>query len=299
FQPDELTLEVVEDGTTQGTTTIVASDLSTATVDLVAIDNDTLAAPTWLDVPATWTTGVPLALDVDASGLELGAHSATITAFAAGYEDGTLELSLTVTPSATNDTVLVDFGSPTLQTTGAPRYWNNVHTSNMTTPLALNTVAGVPSGITLTVNSSLRFNGANTNGTTVATPGSDLAALQYPATAMQDSLFGNDVEFSGGTYPVARIVLSGLDPTARYDLIFVASRMSVTDVRTADHLVIGDSVAMDTLDASNNQSNVAGVLDMGPNASNEIMITIDKGATNTNSYGFYYLGTLEIRKNGG
>jgi hypothetical protein len=297
FQPDELTLSVVQDETTQGTTIVVASDSSTPIVKLVAIDQATQEAPTWLSLPASWVAGSPITLDVDALGLSLGSHWATVTAFAPGYVDCTLEVYLTVTPAVTNDVVLVDFGSPTLTTSGAPRYWNNVHTSNMGSAIPLDTAAGESSGIVLTIDPSYRFNGANTNGTTSPAPSSDLDALQYPITALQDSLFGNSIPFSGGTFPVARITLSGLDPTATYDLIFFASRMGVADIRTTDYLVIGSSVAMETLDASNNQSEIAGILDMGPNAQNAITITIDKGATNTNEYGFYYLGTLEIRKN--
>jgi hypothetical protein len=166
----------------------------------------------------------------------------------------------------------------------------------MTSALALDTVAGAPSGILLAIDASMRFNGANVNGTGSPTPGSDMDLLQYPVTALQDSLFGNDEPFSGGMFPVARIVLSGLDPAATYDLIFCASRMGVSDVRTTDFLVIGSAPAMDTLNASNNQSDIASVLGMGAGAQDRITITIDKGATNTNGYGFYYLGTLEIRK---
>ncbi len=298
FQPDELAFVVVQDATDQDASTVVAGDASTPTVDLAAIDNDTLVAPTWLSLPALWPARTPITFDVDATGLAVGSYSATVTASALGYVDGTLDVFLAVTPTASDETVLVDFGSPTIQTGGAPRYWNNVHTDNMLSVHALDTVAGVSSGITLTIDSSLRFNGTNTNGTTSPTPGSDMDLLQYPVTALQDSLFGNDVEFGGGTFPVARIVLSGLDPTASYDLIFCASRMSASDIRTTDYLVLGDAPAMDTLDAANNQSQIAGVFGMGGNAQDTITITIDKGATNTNSYGFYYLNTLEIRKNG-
>lgn len=297
FQPTELALALEQDTTTQAAVTVWADDASTPTLALSALDQGTLAAPTWLDLPATWPAGSPITLDVDATGLEAGVYAVTITAQATGYVSATLAVAVTVTPSTSNETVLIDFGGPDSQTTSAPRYWNNVHTGNMTSALPLNTVAGVSSGIVLQIDSSLRFNGANLNGTTSPTAGSAMAALQYPATALQDSLFGNDVAFSGGTFPVARITLSGLDPAAHYDLIFCASRMAVTDVRTTDFLVLGGGVAMDTLDASNNQANIATVLNMTPNTQGTITITIDKGATNNNSYGFYYLGALEIRKN--
>ena len=299
FQPTELWLIAAQNAITQGEATVLTGDSSTTTVSLAAIDDATHATPTWLSLPASWDTGSPITLDVDATGLDIGNYSATVTASASGYVNCTLDVNLTVTPPASDETVLVDFGSPSLQTADAPRYWNNVHTDNMLTAHSLNTVAGVSSGIVLTINSSLRFNGANINGTTSPTPGSDLAALEYPITALQDSLFGNDVAFGGGTFPVARITLSGLDPAATYELIFCASRMSVTDVRTTDYLVVGGSPAMETLDAANNQSDIASIQDMAPNAQNTITITIDKGATNTNDYGFYYLNTLEIRKTGG
>ena len=97
----------------------------------------------------------------------------------------------------------------------------------------------------------------------------------------------------------ANILKVGAAPTPEYgcyDLIFCASRMGVTDIRTTDYLVIGASPAMDTLDAANNRSEIALVSGMGPGMEDAITITIDKGATSTSEYGFYYLGTLEIRK---
>ena len=297
FQPNELNLAVTQDTTAQEEVTVLADDSSTITVDLSAIDDATQMAPTWLTLPATWDTGVPITLNIDTTGLATGGYSATVTASAVDCIDATLNVFLTVTPPTSDDTILIDFGSPTLQTSGATRYWNNVDTDNMLSAHALDTVAGISSGVTLTIDSALRFNGANTNGTTSPTSGSDMAMLQYPTTALQDSLFGNDVAFGGGTFTVARVTLTGLDPNATYDLIFVASRMSATDIRTTDYLVIGGSPAIRTLDASNNQSEIAEILDMAPNAADTITITIDPGATNTNTYGFYYLNTLEIRKN--
>ena len=53
---------------------------------------------------------------------------------------------------------------------------------------------------------------------------------------------------------------------------------------------------MATLDASNNTSNVASIFNIQPNGNGEITIQAETGANNNNSYGFYYLGAIEMTK---
>jgi len=192
--------------------------------------------------------------------------------------------------------VLVDFGSVTLQTTGQPEVWNNIHPGNMTTPLPLVNTAGEATGVTLTISAAQRFNNANTSGTISPASGSPLALRGYPPTATQDSLFGNDVWFEGGVFPVAVVTLSGLTPGASYTLILTASRMGVTDIRTTDYVVSGETTTAVTLDVANNDANILVINGMMPTAGGALTITVDKGESNNNAYGFYYLGVLELER---
>jgi hypothetical protein len=274
--------------------TASTSDASSAIVSLGAIDNDTLLPPTWLSIPATSPTGAPFAVTVDAAALSVGMYSASITATSAGFVDALGSVELTVTPAASDSTVLIDFGSSASQTLGEALYWNNVHASNFTSTIGLRNVADVDTGITLEMSPTLRFNGSNTSGTTSPAGGSDLALRNYPAAATQDSLFGNDVTFSGGVYPTAQLTLTGLNPAVTYDFVFCASRLGVGDNRTTDYQVSGAATTTVSLDAAGNDSQIVSATGIAPNVQNEIVITVTKGAANNNSTGFYYLGTLEL-----
>lgn len=278
--------------------TVSTSDGSSPVVSLSAIDDDTTLPPTWLSVPATTPAATPFAVTVDATGLAVGMYSATVTATSAGFVDAVGSVELAVTPASADATILVDFGSSASQTVSEVLYWNNIHASNFTSSIALHNVADVDTGITLAMSLTLRFNGSNTSGTTAPAGGSDLALRNYPATATQESLFGNDVTFAGGVYPTAEMTLTGLNPSATYDFVISASRMGVGDNRTTDYQISGAATTTVSLNAAGNDSNVVTVTGVAPNAQNEIVITVTKGAANTNANGFYYLGTLELTENG-
>lgn len=274
--------------------TITASDGGAPAVALTAVDADTQSTPTWLTVPASASPGVSFDLTVDATGLAVGTRSALVTATAAGYTSAEFWVTLNVDPAPSDPTMLIDFGSSSIQTSGQPRHWNNVHGTNMASPVPLTSVAGVATGVTLTITPGLGFNGSNTNGTTAPPAGSAIDLRGYPANATQDSLFGNDVAFGAGIFPVVEMKLSGLTPGTAYDLYFCASRLGVGDIRTTDYVVSGANAGSATLNASANDANVVSVLNILPDAQNEITITVDKGATNNNANGFYYLGVMEI-----
>jgi len=280
--------------TDQAAIVITTSDAQSPAITLTAIDNTTESTPSWLTTPSTAEHGVSFNITVDATGLMVGNYAATITASALGYASADFAVTLSIDPAPDDPTMLIDFGSSTILTTGQPRHWNNVHGGNWAAPVALSNVAGIPTGVTLTITPGLGFNGSNTNGTTTPPPGSAIALRNYPASATQDSLFGNDVFFGAGIFPTAEIVLSGLNPGTAYDLTFCASRMGVGDIRTTDYAVQGANSGVATLNAAGNDSNVVTVPNITPDGSNQITLTIDKGATNNNANGFYYLGILEI-----
>lgn len=72
------------------------SDLSAPAVSLSAIDNGTGLAPTWLSVPAGATAGSNVAVNVNATNLTPGTHTATVTALVAGYNSASFTVTLTV-----------------------------------------------------------------------------------------------------------------------------------------------------------------------------------------------------------
>ncbi len=200
FAPDSLSYTLEQGDIERKIAMVTAEDAGVPTVDLIAVDDETQASPAWLSFPVSVAAGTPVAMDVDATGLLPGTYTATVTASASGYTPCTLAVSLVVEVSATDQTMLVDFGGAGTLTSGETRYWNNVHTDNMDGVMILRTVSGSMTGMILDISTGYGFNGANPNGTTSPIAQSDLANLQYPVTAIQDSLFGNDVAFNGGGF---------------------------------------------------------------------------------------------------
>ncbi len=200
------------------------------------------------------------------------------------------------TPAARADGFLFDFGADATTTgggpAGPPTHWNNVSSVGTSD-------AGVLDGL-LDSNGNAtaigfqmvsRFNGANESGTTTAS--------LYPASATRDSLFGNTEVFSGleNITPIFKLV--ALDPAARYDLTFYASRTGVSDNRETLYTVTGTAETAVALDASNNQTNVARVTAAAPDANGELTVALAPGPNNNNANHFVYLGVLEIKASTG
>jgi hypothetical protein len=131
-----------------------------------------------------------------------------------------------------------------------------------------------------------RFNGANDNGTT-ATP-------WLPPDATRDSLFGNTESFSGLANVFPKFKLTGLDPAAKYNLTFFASRTGVGDNRETGYTVTGANSGFGALDAANNVTNSVMVTGIIPNAAREILIAIGPAPKNNNANHFTYLGVLRL-----
>ncbi|MCA8967443.1 MAG: PEP-CTERM sorting domain-containing protein, partial [Planctomycetes bacterium] len=150
---------------------------------------------------------------------------------------------------------------------------------------------GLGTGISLIVTDPF-WPGSNTGGT--GAPGGDAAGI--PASATADNLFGSLVSFGGFLEPTGGVTFGGLDASGatRYDFLFFASRMSVTDVRETQYDLTGANAGMALLDASNNTDNVAWIRGIQADANGEIVLNVTAGPNNTNSNGFYYLGYLQI-----
>jgi poly(3-hydroxybutyrate) depolymerase len=189
-----------------------------------------------------------------------------------------------VTPPPVTDplgqVIKIDFGNG-----GATANWNNASTT--VSSLDLKDTAGNLTGVKLvTVKDLKRVNG---DGTRSASP-----SLNLPAFATQDSFYGNDVEFNG-TLPVMTYEFQGLIPNQDYTFEFFASRMNVTDTRQTQYkLSTATSSQVVNLDVANNTSKKAVLSQVKANSNGVIRLDVQKGAGNTNPYGFFYLGNIVI-----
>jgi len=179
--------------------------------------------------------------------------------------------------------VLIDTGTTGFPTNGTvPRVWNDVDDTNMATPFVLQDSNGGATGITWSMPGST-FTSSNSSGTATPDPGSNLA--EFPVTATRDVLYGQ----SGAT---AVIKLSGFGPNTLASFTFAASRTNVGDNRSTDYLVQGFNGSVATLNPSNNTTETVRVMDILPDASGCITISVRAGAANDNSSQFFYLGGI-------
>ena len=212
-------------------------------------------------------------------------------------------LAVWLVPAAASraSTILVDFGSTNTTTDTLGRTWVNITSSSDVSgsPHTLTSTTNVDSGYRLTitnptgVTNPVGFNGVNTNG--AATLTGTALAHGYPSTATTDSLYGNDVVFSGNTVESVRLLLTNLQADEVYDLHFFASRTGASDNREGQYQVTGgNGTSTVYLNAANNTSNLASFTGITPDASQQITIDIAPGPNNTNSNGFFYVNVLEI-----
>ncbi len=199
-------------------------------------------------------------------------------------------LILTVFIGYSQEYSYVDFGNSATVTAGN---WNNlVVTTQNQEGLSLGLIDsnGNTTGATLTLSDS--FDHINANGTT-----SPNGALPFPSSSTRDSFFGaTDAGFNGNVNPTGGFTLSGLDPTKYYSFSIFSSRAGVSDNRETLYTVVGSTTASQALNPSNNTTDTADILNIQPNASGVITLTAQPGTNNNNSFGFYYLGALQLIK---
>ena len=166
-----------------------------------------------------------------------------------------------------------------------------MHTGNVTESHALVDSTGAASGIQLDFTPGLAFNSAN--GAGVSTPTGALQQLGWPASALRDTFYGSSAT------PVTELVLSNLDSGATYDLVLVASRLNVGDVRTTRFTADGHVSASAVLDAANNTSAYVTIAGLAPDASGSIRLEMRADPTNTNPNGFFYVNALGVHEYAG
>lgn len=185
--------------------------------------------------------------------------------------------------------ILVDFGSAASGTAGN---WNNI-TDHQAANLTLIDDSGDNTGITLQVTDPF-YNGFNTSGTTSV---SGDAAI-FPGTATSDNFFGHALDWSTTVAnPKGVFTLSGLNPAHYYSFSIFASRTGSTDNREAKYSLETKTGAVSaSLDASNNTTNIANMMNVQANANGVITFTTEAGENNNNSNKFFYLGAIRISK---
>ncbi len=213
-------------------------------------------------------------------------------AFTATSSNAVLE----VAPAAQNpagEALFFDFGGANATSYGAapndPLYsWNNVTTAagSSATGRLTNLVTGANGPTRVGLVMLRRFNGANENGT--------LNWPMLPANATRDSLFGNTESFGGLANVFPSFKLAGLDPDARYDLTFYASRTGVSDNRETSYTVVGKNSGQAMLDAANNVTNTARITGMIPSEAGELVVSLAPSSGNNNANHFTYLGVLRM-----
>lgn len=195
-----------------------------------------------------------------------------------------------VNPNASGD-IFIDFGSNAASFV-TPGNWNNVH-DHQAANLPLIDDNGDNTGITLQVTDPF-YNGFNTSGTTSVS--SDAAI--FPGTATSDNFFGHALDWSTTVAnPKGVFTLSGLNPAHYYSFSIFASRTGSTDNREAKYSLETKTGAVSaSLDASNNTTNIANMMNVQANANGVITFTTEAGENNNNSNKFFYLGAIRISK---
>lgn len=183
---------------------------------------------------------------------------------------------------------LFDFGSSVGGYTTLNN-WNNL-TNVLTDTLALINSDGTLTGDTLIIDDEF-YNGYNVNGTT--SPSGD--AVDFPATATKDNFFGHGLDWNPfPANPTGGFTLSGLDPTKYYSFDIFASRTGVTDNRESLYTIVGLTTKTEVLNASNNSSRIAKILNVKPTPNGKITFSVQASVSNTSPSKFYYLGAIKM-----
>ena len=181
-------------------------------------------------------------------------------------------------------TVSIDFGG-----SNSSFPWNNMESSESGFISNLKNQVGQSSGISIRVTDA--FHGTNNNGTSNPDPN-----LELPVSASGDSFFGNTESFVDRIEETGGITLSGLDPDLIYALEIFASR-EATDNRETAYTIEGLTTETQYLNASSNIDQVLS-LNMQPGEDGTLKLTATTGPNNDNAFGFFYLGTLQLRYEG-
>lgn len=166
--------------------------------------------------------------------------------------------------------------------------WNNFTAANNNPDSKIKLIdsKGNTTGIIAYVNDI--FSAVNTSGTT--TPD---ASLEIPATASSDSYYGHTEEFNGKVVPKCSFIFENLETDVEYDFKIFASR-EATDNRDTKYTIVGSNSGTANLNVANSTYKMAVINNIVPDDHGRVTLSVEKGANNTNSYGFFYIGAIRI-----
>ncbi len=233
-----------------------------------------------LRIPAAWTSlsGAQFSVDISNAVSQVTSQSATLSVTAAAPYS-----------------VFLDFGASTRPTSNGPspndpaRHWNNI------LPVVGTTSDGLVEGLVTSQNIATqldfkmlsRFNNSIDAGATVTTVG-------LPPNATRDTMWGNTGAINGLANVFPRFQIDGLAPSWSHTLTFFASRTGVSDNRQTRYTVSGAGSTSVDLNASNNTSNTAVLLNVASAQEGHIEVTLSPGPSNSNTDRLTYLGSLQI-----
>ncbi len=160
--------------------------------------------------------------------------------------------------------------------------WNNVPVNGSTSNFIDD--QGTASSYMMATTSN--FTSGNASGT--STPDASISS-EFPGTATVDAWYVQDGATNTGT-----ITFSNLNTANYYSFTIFASRASVTENRETLYTVVGSTTGTDTLNPSSNIADLATIVDVQPNSSGVITLTVTKGAANANGSGFAYINAFKI-----
>jgi len=163
--------------------------------------------------------------------------------------------------------------------------WNSITSAKKGTFLGLKDSEGRTTHINLEIDDA--FGGINQQG-----PTSTNTSLNMPSDVSSASFYGCGIIFGSTLEPTGGFRLYPLSKDYTYSFRMFTSR-NATDNRETYFRVTGDTEVEKTINASNNKV-LLELLDMVPNANDEIRIDLGYGKNNNNANLFYYINALQI-----
>ena len=195
WSPTALNFSVVQEGGTASQSSTLSANQGLPTVSL-----SKSAGSNWLILPASPVLG-PLSFSVDATGLAIGAYTATVTASASGYTDAVLQVKLDVTSTSSTKSILFTHTSQSMEVRqgSTEGLLNYIYTSD-NTPVSARLTAADESG---NLPTWLSVNGSYLNGIPYTT-GSEIS-FDFDATTLSVGTYKATVTASASGYADAMV----------------------------------------------------------------------------------------------
>jgi hypothetical protein len=180
--------------------------------------------------------------------------------------------------------VYVDFGGTATEAAG----WNNLIPGTLAaagTTISLVDSGGNATGYSMTITDP--FLGSNSGG--FAGP-----VDSFPSTATSDNLFGTGSPFNGFVRANPTIEISGLDTALSYTFDVYASRLGVSDNRSAIYTFTGVNSGSMEFDPSGNESDIFSISGISPTSEGIITFDMIASAANDSTSDFIHLSSWRM-----